>query len=52
MINKNIRKLFNKKEIEKIGDINLRNRPSEIEPDIYYKMVKIYESRKQAFCEV
>ena len=46
MINKNIKKLFNKKEIEKIGNINLRNRPSEIEPDIYYKMVKIYESRK------
>ncbi len=46
MINKNIKKLFNKKEIEKIGNINLSNRPSEIEPNIYYKMVKIYESQK------
>ena len=46
MINKNIKKLFNKKEIKKINNINLRHRPSEIEPDIYYKMVKIYESRK------
>ena len=46
MINKNIKKLFNKEEIKKINNINLNYRPSEIEPNIYYKMVKIYESRK------
>ena len=46
MINKNIKKLFNKGEIEKIKNINLNHRPTEIEPNIYYKMVKIYESRK------
>ena len=46
MINKNIKKLFNKEEINKIKNINLNYRPSEIEPNIYYKMVKIYESRK------
>jgi len=46
MINKNMKKLFNKKEIEKMNNINLSFRPTEIEPDIYYKMVKIYESRE------
>ena len=46
MINKNIKKLFKKNEIKKINNINLNYRPSEIEPNIYYKMAKIYESRK------
>ncbi len=46
MINKNIKKLFNNDEIKKINNINLNYRPSEIGPNIYYKMVKIYESRK------
>ena len=45
MINKNIKKLFIKNEIKKISNINLRHRPSEIEPDIYYEMVKVYESQ-------
>ena len=46
MINKNIKRLFNNDEIKKINNIYLNYRPSEIEPNIYYKMVNIYESRK------
>ncbi len=45
MINKSITKLLNKKEIEKIGDINLQARPSELNAEIYYKIAELYESR-------
>ena len=34
MINKNIKKIFNSKEIEKLKKIKLRSRPSEIDPKI------------------
>ena len=45
MINKNIKKLFNKKEIGNFTNLDLSCRPSEIEPNLYYQMVKIYENR-------
>ena len=45
MINKNIKKLFNKKEIGNFPNLDLNCRPSEIEPNLYYQMVKIYENR-------
>lgn len=43
MINKNIKKILSKKKIEKIKNLNLNCRPSEISPDLYYKIVKLYE---------
>ncbi len=46
MINKNIKKLFSEIEILKLNNINLKSRPSEIDPDIYYAMAKIYETKK------
>ena len=46
MINKNIKKIFNSKEIEKLKKIKLSSRPSEIDPNIYYKIAKIYENQK------
>ena len=37
MINKNISKLLNEKQIRDIDQLNLNSRPSEIKPEIYYK---------------
>ena len=46
MINKNIKKIFNSKEIGKLKKVKLSSRPSEIDPNIYYKMAMIYENQK------
>ena len=43
MINKNIKKLISKKSIEKLNGINLRARPENIQPNIYYKITQLYE---------
>ena len=43
MINKNIKKLLNSTEIDKIVNINLNYRPSEIDPSIYYRITEIFE---------
>ena len=45
MINKNIKKIFKKKEkLKKIKNLDLKKRPSEISPDVYYKLTELYES--------
>ena len=46
MINKNLKKLLSQNDIKKLKDVNLKSRPSEIEPNTYYKIVKIYEAQK------
>ena len=43
MINKNIKKVLTSKKIEKIPDLKLNLRPSEIKPEIYYKITELYE---------
>ena len=43
MINKNIKKLINSKKLKKIPEINLNLRPSDIKPEIYYKITQLYE---------
>ena len=43
MINKNIKKILNKDQIEKVNNFNLKLRPSKIKPDIYYKITELYE---------
>ena len=45
MINKNIKKVLNGKKIKKINNLNLQNRPSEVSPDLYYKITEIYEAK-------
>tara|TARA_B100002019_G_scaffold292896_1_gene317688 strand:- start:355 stop:1140 length:786 start_codon:yes stop_codon:yes gene_type:complete len=44
MINKSIKKILNKRKIEKISNLNLKARPTEIKPEIYYKITKLLES--------
>ena len=41
MINKNIRKLLTKKQINSLDQLNLNSRPSDLKPDIYYKITKL-----------
>ena len=45
MINKNIIKILDKDEINLIKDIKMHMRPSEVKPDIYYKITKIFEKK-------
>ncbi len=45
MINKNIKKILDKNEIQRIKNLNLQHRPAEIKPEIYYKITELYEMR-------
>ena len=45
MINKNIKKVLSKKDISLINNLKLNSRPTEIEPEIFYKIAKLYEKR-------
>ena len=45
MINKNIKKLLSKNKINLISDLNLNLRPADINPNIYYKITKLYEEK-------
>ena len=44
MINKNIKKILSDKKINEIKNLNLKKRPSEIQPEIYYKIAEFFES--------
>ncbi len=43
IVKKNVQRLLSKKEINKIPNLNLNLRPSDIKPEIYYKITKLYE---------
>ena len=43
MINKNIKKILSQKQINMISKLKLNCRPSEINPEIYYKITELYE---------
>ena len=43
MINKNIKKILNNNKIKLINGLKLNLRPSEIKPEIYYKITELYE---------
>ena len=45
MINKNIKKILNAQQIEKIENLNCELRPAEIEPQTYYKITEVYERK-------
>jgi len=46
MINKNIKKLLTQKQIKSLNQLNLKSRPSELKPEMYYKIAKLYEKIK------
>ena len=43
MINKNLNKVLNSKSLKKIPEINLNARPSELKPELYFKITELYE---------
>ena len=43
MINKNIKKILKNSKIKLINGLKLNLRPSEINPEIYYKITELYE---------
>ena len=46
MINKNIKKILNEKNLKNLNELNLNLRPTEINEKLYYKITEVYE-RKQ-----
>ena len=44
MVNKNIRKILTDREINKLK-IKINLRPSDLKPEIYYKISEIYENK-------
>ena len=45
MINKNIKKILSLEEINQIQGIKMNIRPSEIKPEIYYRITEIFEGK-------
>ena len=45
MINKNIKKILKNDEIIKIPNLKLTCRPSEIKPELFYKITELYEKK-------
>ena len=43
MINKSIKKILNKNQINKFRNLSLRLRPADIKPDVYYKITELFE---------
>ena len=43
MINKSIIKILNKDEIKQIPELKTNLRPSDISPNVYYKITQIFE---------
>ena len=45
MINKNIKKILNSANIKKIKNLKMHSRPSELKPEIYYKITSLFEKK-------
>ena len=45
MVNKNLKKILSTDEINKLSNLRLNSRPSEINPEIYYKITELYENK-------
>ncbi len=43
MINKSLRKVLSDKKIKSIPDLNLKLRPQDLSPDLYYKITRLFE---------
>ena len=43
MVNKNLKKILSDNEIKKISNLKVTSRPTEIKPDIYYKITELIE---------
>ena len=44
MINKTIQKILTKDQIKTISNLDLNSRPSDLSPEIYYKITKMLQN--------
>ncbi len=44
MINKSLKKILSEDKIRKIHNLNINSRPTDLKPEIYYKITELYES--------
>ena len=44
MINKNIKKILNENQIKKIPGLKLNHRPSDLKPEVFYKITELFEN--------
>jgi 16S rRNA (adenine1518-N6/adenine1519-N6)-dimethyltransferase len=44
MINKTMKKIFNKGQLDSIKDLDLKSRPSDLKPEKYYEITEIFEN--------
>ena len=45
MINKNLRKILSEQKIKMILNLDQNKRPSELSPEFYYKITKLFEMK-------
>ncbi len=45
MINKTIKKILNHREIKSVSGLKLDSRPSEVRPEVYYKITELFEKK-------
>ena len=45
MINKSLKKILNKEDLENIYGLDMSLRPNQLKPEIYYKIAEIFESK-------
>ena len=45
MINKVIKNVLNRREIQSLGNLKLNSRPSDLKPEIYYRITELYEKK-------
>ncbi len=43
MINKNMKKIFSKDQLDSIKNLNLKSRPSDLKPEKYYEITELFE---------
>ena len=44
MVNKTFKKLSNKFNINEVKDLNLKSRPSDLKPEIFYRITELFEN--------
>ena len=44
MVNKSFKKLFNNFNTKEIKDLNLKSRPSDLKPEIFYRITELFEN--------
>jgi hypothetical protein len=45
MINKSLKKILSHEQIKQISNLKLELRPSDLKPEIYYKITELFETK-------